>query len=115
MVRNWASNLPGWVAVEETINVISPGLERLQFGERAAIPLAEALNADIVLIDEKIARLAARNRGLRVTGVLGILGEASTRGLVDLMQAIDRLRQTTFRCSPALFKATLDRFAAKHE
>lgn len=49
-------------------------------------------------------------RGLRVTGTLGVLGEAATRGLVNLADAIDRLRMTDFRCSPALLKATIDRF-----
>ncbi|MDE3198600.1 MAG: DUF3368 domain-containing protein, partial [Acidobacteriota bacterium] len=80
-------------------------MERLQAGERAAIWLAESISADIVIIDEKAARVAASERGLSVTGLLGVLGEASTRGLVDLALAIDRLRLTTFRCSPALFKA----------
>jgi len=47
-----------------------------------------------------------------VSGGLGVLGEAATRGLVDLASAIDRLRKTTFRCSPALLKTTLDRFGA---
>ncbi|MBL8223560.1 MAG: hypothetical protein JNL62_30290 [Bryobacterales bacterium] len=39
-----------------------------------------------------------------------MLGEAATRGLVDLTLAIDRLRRTSFRCSPALFKATLEQY-----
>ncbi|MBI3683321.1 MAG: DUF3368 domain-containing protein [Acidobacteria bacterium] len=45
------------------------------------------------------------------TGILGVLGEAATRGLIELAPAIDRLRMTNFRSSPALLKATLDRFA----
>ena len=28
-VRNWASNLPGWIAVDETPDVNSAGLEKL--------------------------------------------------------------------------------------
>jgi predicted nucleic acid-binding protein len=75
--------------------------------------LAEAVNAKIILIDEKSARRVAADRGLRVTGTLGILGEAASRGLVDLATAIDRLRKTSFRCSPALLRATLDHFGAR--
>lgn len=112
-VRNWASNLPAWISVEQTPNVISPGMEKFQAGERAAIFLAESIKADIIIIDEKAARLVAGKRGLSVTGILGVLGEAATRGLVDLARAIDQLRRTTFRCSPALFKATLDRYGAR--
>jgi predicted nucleic acid-binding protein len=85
-------------------------LEKLQAGEQGAILLAESINADIILLDEKSARRVAADRGLRITGTLGILGEGAARGLVDLAATIDRLRRTTFRCSPALLKATLDRF-----
>ena len=109
-VRNWASNLPEWISTRRTADVVSGGMQKLQAGERAAIILAEAIKADLILLDEKAARRIAAERGLRVTGLLGVLGEAATRGLVDLASAIDRLRKTTFRCSPALLKATLDQF-----
>ena len=89
----------------------SSGLERLQAGEQSAILLAQSLDGAIVLLDEKAARRVAVARGLTVTGTLGVLGEAATRGLVELAPAIDRLRKTSFRCSPALLKATLDRFS----
>jgi len=72
--------------------------------------MAESMKADVILLDEKAARRVAAHRGLRVTGLLGVLGEAATRGLVDPALAIDRLRTTSFRSSPALLKATLDRF-----
>ena len=105
-VRNWASNLPIWISVEETPDTFSESMEKLQAGERAAILLAELIQANIIIIDEKAARLIAGRRGLSVTGVLGVIREAATQGLVDLKLAIDRLRRTSFRCSPALFKAT---------
>jgi predicted nucleic acid-binding protein len=107
-VRTWVSNLPGWIGVNESPLSATTGLEKLQGGEQAAILLAESMKADLILLDEKAARRVAR--GLRVTGLLGILGEAATRGLVDLAPTIDKLRATTFRCSPALLKASLDRF-----
>ena len=109
-VRAWASNPPIWISVEQAPGVISRGMEKLQAGERAAIFLAESVNADIIVIDEKAARIIAVQRGLSVTGILGVLGEAATRRLVNLADAIDRLRRTTFRCSPALFRATLERY-----
>jgi predicted nucleic acid-binding protein len=112
-VRNWASNLPIWIFVEETPDTFSAGMEKLQAGERAAILLAELIQADIIIIDEKAARLIAGRRGLSVTGVLGVIGEAATLGLVDLTLAIDRLRRTSFRCSTALFKATLERYGGQ--
>jgi predicted nucleic acid-binding protein len=109
-VRYWASQLPAWVEAHETPEAIPSGMEKLQQGERAAILLAESIHASIIIIDEKAARRIASQRGLSVTGVLGVIGEAASLGLVDLTEAIDRLRKTSFRCSPALFKATLERY-----
>jgi predicted nucleic acid-binding protein len=112
-VRSWASNLPSWIRTKENPALATAGLEKLQAGEQAAILLAESLKADIILLDEKAARRVAAGRGLRVTGILGVLVEAATRGLVELAPAIDRLRMTNFRSSPTLLKATLDRFGTR--
>lgn len=111
-VRAWAANLPSWVSVQENPVCNTAGLEKLQVGEQAAILLAESISAELILLDEKSARRIAAQRGMRITGTLGVLGEAALRGLVDLPAAIDRLRRTNFRCSPVLMKATLDRFTA---
>lgn len=111
-VRNWAAALPGWVCVQEVPAGATAGLEYLQAGERAAIVLAESGGVDVILLDEKSARRAAAARGLKVSGLLGILAEAARRGGIDLPSAIDRLRTTNFRCAPGLLKAVLDRFTA---
>jgi predicted nucleic acid-binding protein len=112
-VRSWACDLPSWIYAKAAPHVANSGLERLQAGEQAAILLAESVKADILLLDEKAARRVAAARGLRVTGILGVLGEAATRGMVELAPAIDRLRVTSFRASPALLKETLDRFGPR--
>jgi predicted nucleic acid-binding protein len=75
--------------------------------------LAESITADVILLVEKAARRIAAARGRRVTGLLGVLGEAANRGLVELATAIDHLRMTSFRASPALLKATLDHFGGQ--
>ena len=110
IVRRWAANLPSWLKVEDDPAIANTGMEKLQAGERAAILLAESIRADMIVLDEKSARRVASDRGLRVAGTVGLLGGAATRGLVDLAPAIDRLTKTSFRYSPALLKATLDRF-----
>ena len=68
IVRTWASNLPLWIAVRGSPAGNTTGMEKLQTGERGAILLAQSIQADIVLIDEKSARRVASDRGLRVTG-----------------------------------------------
>jgi predicted nucleic acid-binding protein len=79
-VRAWASNLPPWIRREPTANAVSAGTEKLQAGERSAIALAESLKANLILLDEKAARRVAEERGLPVTGTLGVLGESHGAG-----------------------------------
>jgi predicted nucleic acid-binding protein len=108
-IHTFTAQTPEWLEVQSVAVQPDTALQRLGPGEREAILLAEALKADVLLIDERAARAAAERRGLRVTGLLGILDQAATRGLLDLPTAIERLRQTTFRASPRLFKLLLDR------
>jgi predicted nucleic acid-binding protein len=112
-VRAWAAKLPTWISVRENPSGAVTGMEKLQLGERCAILLAEAISADIILLDEKSARRVAAERGLRVTGTLGVLGEAAARGLVDFTLAVDRLRKTNFRYSAGLLKAAIDRYGPR--
>ncbi|MGD2088198.1 MAG: hypothetical protein PVH61_18620 [Candidatus Aminicenantes bacterium] len=55
----------------------------LDKGEAETIILAEELQADIVLIDEKFARNFAEIRGLKLSGSLGVLLEAKNRGIIS--------------------------------
>ena len=110
-IREWIRDPPPWLVVDsETLPATAEAgaLSSLHAGERAAILLAERLGADLVLLDDRPARRAARERGLRVTGLLGLLREGARLGLVDLAQAIEALRRTNFRASPRLLKALLE-------
>ena len=55
----------------------------LHKGEVEVMILADELNADICILDDKLAREYARHLGLRITGTLGILVKAKERGLVN--------------------------------
>lgn len=79
-------------------------MEKLQAGEQNVILVAETAQGEMVLPDEKAARRIAIDRGLRVTGTLGVLAEAATLGVIDLTKPIERLRKTNFRYSAALLK-----------
>lgn len=66
----------------------------LDEGEAEVIALAEEMNADLLLIDEKLARKYARLRDFRHTGSFGILLKAKDMNLITeikplLMNAID--------------------------
>lgn len=107
-VAEWIANPPEWLTTHAVSHESDAGLEQLDAGERAAIILAEQLNADLIVLDEKLARRVAAQRGLKVTGTLGVLKESAARGLIDLPVAVERLRRTNFRSSPRLLKTLLD-------
>ena len=99
-VASWARELPPWVRViSPEVPVGDVGLGR---GEAEAIAVATQIAADTVLIDERKATVVARQRGLLVTGTLGVLALAAESKLVDLEASIGRLLDTNFRASPAL-------------
>ena len=67
-------------------------------GEAEAIILAQETRADYLLMDEIAGRNVARQRGLRVIGLLGILLEAKKHGLIrSVRETVDQLEaETTF-------------------
>jgi predicted nucleic acid-binding protein len=110
-LREWIRQPPAWLEVWPVSAVADSALARLHPGEHEAIRLAEEMRADLLLIDEKAGRAEAARRGLKVTGLLGILADAASQGSLDLPDAIERLRKTNFRASPRMLKAVLDRRA----
>lgn len=112
-VRDWMVSPPAWVDVREAPDAIDadPLLKGIHKGEQAAIGLAAALRADLLLIDDRKGVAAARAKGLRVTGTLGILELAAQSGLTDFAQCVARLRQTNFRTPEALLDALLKKHA----
>jgi predicted nucleic acid-binding protein len=76
-----------------TPDAVSMITDDLDFGERAAIALAETTHADLLLIDEAAGRAEAKRRHLRVTGTLGVLRSAAEQGLVKVPNLLDASRR----------------------
>lgn len=99
-LRDWASSRAVWLRVleEEAGSLPLPDGTALDRGEDAALRLARDLPADLVLIDERKGRAVAARLGTAVTGTVGVVVEASLRGLADFDAAIQRLKEgTNFR------------------
>jgi predicted nucleic acid-binding protein len=100
----WLDTAPDWLDSRVAADIPTE-LRHLGPGEREAIVLAESVDDGLVLLDERRARGIARQRGLAVTGTLGVLDLAAARGLVDLTDAFGRLARTNFRGSPRLLRS----------
>jgi uncharacterized protein len=92
--RAQAALADGWLFVEKLTD-----MSTLQFpfpldaGEMAAIALARQIRADVLLIDEKLGREAARQMGLTVAGALGESVHAKIAGWIpNVRDEIHRLR-----------------------
>jgi predicted nucleic acid-binding protein len=110
-VRDWISRAPPWLSVVPVeVARVHEVTDELDLGERAAIALAEAIRADLLLIDEAAGRTEAKRRNLRVTGTLGVLRAAAERGLVDVPDLIVRLKATSFYTDDALLTAVFGRW-----
>lgn len=103
------NQMPNWLEVRLVTDGNESGLTKLDPGEREAIMLAENLAASLILIDERAGRAIAEKRGLKVTGLLGVLELAANAGLIDLPTAIAALQKTNFRIAPSLLTAVLNR------
>ena len=104
IVRTWLGQLPDWIAVREVVLSADRQLDELDPGERHAIQSASDEKADLLLMDERAGVRLARERGLIVTGTLGILLQGAERGLLDLDIALKDLQATAFRCTPGLIE-----------
>jgi predicted nucleic acid-binding protein len=108
-VQTWIATPPDWLKIQPVSQPSDAILDLLDPGERAAILLAQELNADLLLLDDMKARRTATERGLAITGILGILDQAATMKLIDLPAAVQNLQSTSFWASDSLFQKLLDK------
>ena len=72
-VRAWIVNHPEWLEVH-SVNAPDSTLN-LGIGEREAITLAQQLQADLILLDDRKAWRVAQERGLAVISTLAVLAQ----------------------------------------
>ena len=114
--RQWIAESPSWLDVvsaeepREEPNSVSPDLlQVLDPGERAAIRLAAIADVRLFVIDERDGRRVAKRLDLPVTGTIGVLDVAAAADLIDVPDMVARLRKTSFRALPDLYRWLLKR------
>lgn len=102
-----------WIEVrqptnQQLVNVLQTE-RHLDRGESEAIALALEVNAEELLIDERLGRREAIDLGLSITGLLGILLVAKRRGLITQIRPImdSLILEANFRISPNLYREVL--------
>ena len=100
---------PDWLKTQPLSGPLSPlSVSALDEGEAAVIQLALELGIQRVCIDEWKGRRAALATGLKVTGVLGLLGMAKRKGLIEAIRPfVDRAVAAGIRYHPDLLARVL--------
>jgi predicted nucleic acid-binding protein len=110
LIQNWITKPPTWLQIKSINPQSETTLQKLDLGEQESILLAEQYKINLLLIDERAARRVAQQRNLNVVGLLGVLGSAASKELIDFPSAIARLQRTTFYASPRLIDALLEKY-----
>jgi len=83
-------------------------LSDLDLGEAEVIALAQELDADVVIIDERLARRHTKRLGLALTGTLGVLLRAKRTGLISsIAPLIEQLLQGGIHLGDSVIKEAL--------
>ncbi|GAB4177831.1 MAG: DUF3368 domain-containing protein [Coleofasciculaceae cyanobacterium] len=100
-----------WIQTRQVANRVLADtlLAEIDSGEAEAIALFIELNADRLLIDERLGRTAAIRLGVGVTGVLGVLIAARRRGLIPAVRPLldELIEQSGFWVGEELYVEVL--------
>lgn len=99
-----------WIKIYSTHNLsnVSEYENILDRGELEAISIAIELEADLLIIDEKLGRVVAKTIGFDITGLLGILITAKNKNLIlSVKKALDELILLGCRISNTLYNIAL--------
>jgi len=99
-----------WIKVKPITNIAAKEtfITSLHDGEVEVMILAKELNADLVVIDDGLARRHAMYQGLTITGTIGVLIRAKKEGVIDSLRSVlDELIEFGFYVSEAVINEAL--------
>jgi predicted nucleic acid-binding protein len=109
-VVRWVQNKPAWIEIRQAdISLFTPQ-KYIHDGEHEAISLAIELNADAFLSDDSNAIKEARRLNILTLRLFNILESAAEDELLDLPEALRKMKLTTFHLPPIeILDAMLER------
>lgn len=109
-VRRWIDSHPDWLEVRQANTSLFTPRRKIGPGETEAIALAIELKADALLIDDGDAIKEAHRLQIPTLRLFNILESAAEKNLLDLADAVEKMKRTTFHMPPAeLIEAMLER------
>jgi hypothetical protein len=99
-----------WISIQQVRDTAKMAAlsSRMDAGEAAALVLAEEVKADLVLLDEKVARKYALDNGLPHVGSFGILLKAKDLGLISHIKPyLEHAQKNGIRMSQHLIQQIL--------
>lgn len=100
-----------WIKTRDVVNehLVRALRQDLDAGEAEAIALALEVEADLLLMDERLGRDTAQHLGVRYMGLIGVLIGAKWNGWIRAIRPrLDMLRdEANFRVSDALYARVL--------
>jgi uncharacterized protein len=98
-LRQWVNRNLHRIEIRKVSLADDARLQVLDGGEAEAILLAERTPDSLLLIDERDGRAEARRRGLKMTGLLGVIRDSARSGHIDFEATLEKLKNTDFRLS----------------
>lgn len=101
-----------WIHVEKIMDVADRKIykAKLLAGEVDVMILAQNdPKADLVIIDDNVAKKNAKYLGLKVTGTIGVLLKAKRMGvIISVKDAVDQIRNNGFYISERVIKMAIE-------
>lgn len=105
IATEYGMEIPDWIKIKQVndsqkLRLLDLGLD---LGESSAITLALEYDSSLLIIDEKKGRRIAKELGIKITGILGVIIKAKeTRIIKKVKPLIEKLEKADFRISPKL-------------
>lgn len=111
IATEFALPLPNWFTIQSPENkryqkILEASLDK---GEASALALAIEESDCLLIIDDLKGRKYAERLGIDITGTLGILVEAKSKGLIEYLKPrLEKIKATNFRFSKVLEDKVLE-------